>query len=855
MPQIPAEKSYFTFRGGLHSDSTPLNFPEEVTLDEQNFTLERDGSRRRRRGLAQETSGVTVDLDVSHAAFDTNDKVVNHYRWKNARGDSTVDYLILQVGQDLLFYTDGDPISAAGNLIQTLSFSGFASETSSTNATEDNVEEYPLSFAPVKGVLVCSSRYVNPFYLEWNGASAFEAKAITVKERDFVGLDDGIGVQDLPNDTDLNGTNDAYLAHYYNLRNRGWKDADITQYNTDTLTDWPAKNMIPWMGYRRVYAVSTYEADGDMTWDTDKLTKEVFGDASAPQGSLKIVPWAKTTGGTSGGSTVAITSWSTPDEGITTTWTVTATLSGNPGLAVNDTATISGNSFRYNWELGDHSGVYTKKLDGNWTVDAIAGAPPPYTITFEAGSYPRFDSWYSVDENGSTIDFGYVGNAGSAEPVATIPTAFQYETLERPQALGAYAGRIWYAGIETPELENKVYFSQIVEELGQIGKCYQELDPTSRDLNQLLATDGGAIIVPGMGLCRAIIEFSDQLLLFAVNGIWQISGGREGFSADNYTVRKISDVGVVSLYPPVKVDDSVMWASERGIFKLFQDPRTGFLTTQSVSQDKVDTFWDALSDNSRLGIKMAYDRYKHRVYILYQGDGNTAFPKKDEYNLALVYSTQLDAFYKLTFPVTTTAGAEESILHLFPVSAGTNANNNGNMKFVVHTGGFGNDVGANLIICDMNQSGYNDWDASQQSAFLITGYDNLQDFHRRKQAPVIHTFMNKTETGYTASGGDLVPVNESGLQMRAIWDWSDLNLNNNSDTVGHFGSQQQIYRHRRYYQPVDVNDTFDDGFPVVVSRNRVRGSGRVLHLRFDADTDKDAHLLGWSIHYKATRRV
>ena len=48
MPQLPADKTYFTFKNGLNTDASPINFPDEVSLDEENFTLERDGSRRRR---------------------------------------------------------------------------------------------------------------------------------------------------------------------------------------------------------------------------------------------------------------------------------------------------------------------------------------------------------------------------------------------------------------------------------------------------------------------------------------------------------------------------------------------------------------------------------------------------------------------------------------------------------------------------------------------------------------------------------------------------------------------------------------------------------------------------------------
>ena len=92
-----------------------------------------------------------------------------------------------------------------------------------------------------------------------------------------------------------------------------------------------------------------------------------------------------------------------------------------------------------------------------------------------------------------------------------------------------------------------------------------------------------------------------------------------------------------------------------------------------------------------------------------------------------------------------------------------------------------------------------------------------------------------------------IPINESSVLLRPIWDWSD---NTNS---GKYGPQYQVYRHRRYYQPANSSDTFDDGQPVVVARSKLRGRGRVLHLEFEGEAGKDAHILGWTILYTSTR--
>ena len=47
--------------------------------------------------------------------------------------------------------------------------------------------------------------------------------------------------------------------------------------------------------------------------------------------------------------------------------------------------------------------------------------------------------------------------------------------------------------------------------------------------------------------------------------------------------------------------------------------------------------------------------------------------------------------------------------------------------------------------------------------------------------------------------------------------------------------------------PSGPNDPFDTGFATVVTKNRLRGSGKVLSLKFSTEPYNDLHLYGWSI--------
>ena len=51
-----ANKEYNSFVRGLITEASPLTYPENASIDEENFILNRNGSRRRRQGIDYESS-------------------------------------------------------------------------------------------------------------------------------------------------------------------------------------------------------------------------------------------------------------------------------------------------------------------------------------------------------------------------------------------------------------------------------------------------------------------------------------------------------------------------------------------------------------------------------------------------------------------------------------------------------------------------------------------------------------------------------------------------------------------------------------------------------------------------------
>ena len=122
---------------------------------------------------------------------------------------------------------------------------------------------------------------------------------------------------------------------------------------------------------------------------------------------------------------------------------------------------------------------------------------------------------------------------------------------------------------------------------------------------------------------------------------------------------------------------------------------------------------------------------------------------------------------------------------------------------------------------------------------------------------MITVFQKRTETGFTEAGGVYTAVNPSSTLMSGLWDWArdtDDATGGDSDeaTTNKVTATQEVYRHVRAFAPSATTDL--DGYPVVVTRNKLRGRGRVLQLKFEGATDKDSHILGFTINYKISRR-
>ena len=836
LPQTKAEKPIFAFAKGLVSEAPSLGFPDGATTDEVNFDLLIDGTRRKRRGLANSSdlyTGTEVEASSTAAAQ-------NHVRVINAGNISgAFNPIVLKYGSYLYWWNDNLPWSS--ETVYLIDLTPYRAP----GGTDTEVKNGLVTFAVGNGKLFVSGQYLETVKIEWTSIGVTTIEIITPRMRWYEDVDDDINISERPYPTLTD-------SHRANLLIRGWSDSDITDYYTNsgsTPLHYPAKNDIWYYLYARSRTVAAGVGEfRDSDWtkqrQATKLFAEAFGNQSAARGAI-IANVYDTTDielRTNSGSSITSIAWYIPAETPSGTWAHTTYAfpvpAGRIGIVIEcDTPHGLTSPALDDVTMHDTSGKYTDSSSVKQYLDG-RGALTGVSIQ-TSGSVTRF--YYDIaapgDWDGTTRPVTNLLGSYSVDGFE-MPSPPGYTTDARPTANAFYAGRLWLGGIGYGPLADKVYFSQIgVSETGW-DRMYQEGDPTGENYQGLVSDDGGSIQITGLSNVRDMRQMGDSLIVFAETGVWEIRGGEGYFAANDYLIRKLSDVDCLSEVSITEAEGLLFFASTRGCYMIAPNETTGHLGVQSLTDAVIETIW---KDKSKFQLgrpSMVYDDIRKKVWLNFPSS-SAGF--SNAVRSSLIYDLRLQAwhFYEYsatmllltTIPTQDASATEYDKLQFLQVSAGGSPRTLGLLDF----------SDAEAYIDDTSYS---------YDAFLALGYDNTGDWGRYKQAPTIHTYMQKTETGYTAGTSELLPVNESSMTLQVRWDFAD-HANSNKYTTA-----VQIYKHRRLYTPVDVNDDFDDGQPILVVRNKIRGRGRSLHLYFDASqTDKPAHLLGWLIQYAGTRRL
>ena len=233
----------------------------------------------------------------------------------------------------------------------------------------------------------------------------------------------------------------------------------------------------------------------------------------------------------------------------------------------------------------------------------------------------------------------------------------EQERVFGPSTVASYTGRAWYAGFSGRNYEEKVLFSTVLTDTKIVAdpsglyvdekaaRCYQLQDPTVEDLNDLLANDGGSIEIPNAGRILHLAPILQSLIVIATNGVWEISGGFDSFSASTLSVGKVTTIGGLDSSSIVEVENGVVYWADSGIFVVTPDPQASRFVSQSITESSIDQFYEDIPFTSRVRAEGYYEELERKIYWLYSADASNT-----KQNRCLIYDVVLQAFTKYSFP-------------------------------------------------------------------------------------------------------------------------------------------------------------------------------------------------------------
>lgn len=438
-----------------------------------------------------------------------------------------------------------------------------------------------------------------------------------------------------------------------------------------------------------------------------------------------------------------------------------------------------------------------------------------------------FTAW-NIDRAGVTYSVGDTQTSLTGIPV--ISSGYQ-----RPSQVAFYASRVWYAGVNYNQYNNKIYFSKIIERTTDFGRCYQTNDPTTEKAADLLPSDGGFVIIPAIAKIVKMQQVGHALFIFATNGVWKIEGSSGiGFAANDYSVVKVSTIGAISDTSFVDVEGQPMWWNSDGIWTVNSDPTGTAAKVDSLSFTTIQTFIDQnVSNTNKRYVKGTYNPLEKVVQWLYRTTEATSVQQNYQYDGILNLSLINQSFY----PWTNTS--ESNFLVGLVVVQGTSGISNtenvvDSLGAIVTTGAGNVTVNVSssseivtlfkylvvnnnqLTFAEFDNEDYLDWASDDEdidfSSYFITGYKVHGDGIRKFQSNYTQIFTRNEVS--------------SQFDFQSRWDYAI------SGNTGRWSNVQRVI----------VNNL---NYDFRTKRLKNRGHGKVLQYKVTSVTGKPFNIIGW----------
>lgn len=766
MPVKPEQRaSVNQFTRGLITEANPLEYPDGASYDELNLDMDLTGLRFRRLGMDIEPEGVLVPTDMRWTDIDALE--YNTYLWKQVAGETGLDFMCVQIGNQILFFKPGERTVSQTGLVGDVSIPGFPSNKRFFMTTLDGFL-----------VIVCGDE--NIAIVEYNPASiTFTLSMDRLRIRDVFGVQETINPS-FEEDQSYRGP--LNQQHYYNLSNQGW---GIPRW------DWKRwgnslQDPVYLAGNK---AIATVPSNADVVW-----------------------------------SGVDFRAIGEDDD-------------GQPNNV---------EAFNYMQFVGV-TGADIAAAKGYFIIDAL-----------DRGQ-SRIDEW-----NKNKAKYFQVGRLLSEDFNPPLD-----KTSGGPSCVAAHAGRVFYSGFagmvvdgdtRSPNYNNHIFFSQVVKNKADFNKCYQEGDPTSRETSDIIDTDGGFLKISGANTIFSLVTLGSRLIAIADNGVWAIVGGSDyGFSATNYRVDKLSTFGGLSDYSVIVAGDAVYYWAADGIYVISTN-EMGDLAVQNVTNSTIKSFYAEIPTESKRQALGVYDIYSKRVRWMYRDNDDFSETTSTK---ELILDTQMQCF--IPFEIKTLPGAKYLLIggvETTPFDTETIENDVvANDELVVTSTDdqvVANDypkilTGSAIKYVGVSQTGdyigiyfsrytdtqFRDWKSVDNVgvdayAYCETGQITTGDVAVKKQIPYLTMIFEDTDKQIV----NQEIVQESSCMGRVQWDFGS------SPTSNKWSRDMQLYRKSRFMFP-DINGSIDSGFSKVISKSKLRGSGRAFALHFHTEEWKDLKIRGW----------
>jgi hypothetical protein len=795
-----------TFVQGLITEASPLNFPENASAEEENFELNRDGTRNRRLGMDLETGHIYRDTGI--LSDQINDAGYNSFKWIEVAGDVGLEFLVVQFNRKIVFFDLTK---------ENLSGSGYMGEIT--------LSQFPTntrySFSSIEGSLIAVAG-VDTFAVISYENGSFSYYLDRIKIRDLFGIEE----TNSQYETDISYRGPLDVTHYYNLQNQSWgipRKAKVTFTETRTETqaysnpdfdpESPESPSNPRYLYRDVVITET-RTD---TKSADPTLAYLSHYGFAPSNSEHV--WV-------GMQFVPVQGDEDPYEQMYM------------------------NLFKETW------GTELKSAKGYYIIDALRrGQSRVEEINRNLAKYPELNK--------------------SIASGATVYSSFPYPsdyTTGGANCVAEFAGRIFFSGFtgtvvggdkRSPNYTNYVFFSTLVKSKTDLPKCYQDGDPTSRETPDILDTDGGFLRISEAKNIISLINMGTSLIAIASNGVWSIDGGSDyGFSASNYKVSKLTTFGGISASTIVLEGNRAHYWAEDGIYTLSKN-EFGDIGATSISLGTIQKFYEEIPNIAKLKATSIYDDLSKKVRWVFN-TGNLLSEANETKELVLDIALSSFSLNRVMNLIPNSV----NVVSLFqsspyrtgeiqePVYVDTEVVVSGEDPVIISERIQLSGIQSTKYIVLRREGGqvqysfsyYNnprflDWETVNgvgvdAKAFCLTGSQTIGDSSIKKQIPYLTMHFIRTEKEVDIN---FTPLNQSGCKFRCQWNFA------NSIESHKWTPLMQAYRYRMPLMATSPNGSYNNGFEVVTTKNKVRGSGLAFALYFETEPLKDCKLLGWNI--------